>query len=147
MKVPPATRPREVIVLAVRWYPRYGLSYRDVEELLAERGIAVDQVTLYRVGVHWSLGDAGAALHVGRGLHPGQFPRFPTLERRGRLHNDLARAWWQGANPSRLGSVDRVRGIEGESGESVIAMRHGPDDKLGRLRSICSRMVVGWGHR
>jgi hypothetical protein len=30
--------PREVIVLAVRWYLRYGLSYRDVEELLAERG-------------------------------------------------------------------------------------------------------------
>jgi hypothetical protein len=31
--------PREVIVLAVRWYLRYGLSYRDVEELLAERGV------------------------------------------------------------------------------------------------------------
>jgi hypothetical protein len=31
--------PREVIALAVRWYLRYGLSYRDVEELLAERGI------------------------------------------------------------------------------------------------------------
>ena len=28
-------------MLAVRWYLRYGLSYRDVEELLAERGIAV----------------------------------------------------------------------------------------------------------
>jgi hypothetical protein len=38
VKVPPATRPREVIVLTVRWYLRYGLSYRDVEELLAERG-------------------------------------------------------------------------------------------------------------
>jgi IS6 family transposase len=40
--------PREVIVLAVRWYLRYGLSYRDVEELLAERGITVDHVTIYR---------------------------------------------------------------------------------------------------
>ena len=29
-------------VTAVRWYLRYGLSYRDVEELLAERGIEVD---------------------------------------------------------------------------------------------------------
>jgi transposase-like protein len=37
-----------VIILAVRWYLRYGLSYRDVEELLAERGIVVDHVTLYR---------------------------------------------------------------------------------------------------
>jgi hypothetical protein len=36
--------PREVIVPAGRWYLRYGLSYRDVEELLAERGVQVDQV-------------------------------------------------------------------------------------------------------
>jgi len=40
--------PREVIVLAVRWYLRFGLSYRDVEELLAERGIDVDHVTVHR---------------------------------------------------------------------------------------------------
>lgn len=40
--------PAEVIVVAVRWYLRYGLSYRDVEELLAERGIEVDHVTVYR---------------------------------------------------------------------------------------------------
>jgi hypothetical protein len=40
--------PREVIVLAVRWYLRYGLSYRDVEELLAERGVQVDHVTIHR---------------------------------------------------------------------------------------------------
>lgn len=40
--------PPEVIVLAVRWYLRFGLSYRDLEELLAERGVEVDHVTLYR---------------------------------------------------------------------------------------------------
>ena len=40
--------PPEVILLAVRWYLRYGLSCRDVEELLAERGIEVDHVTIYR---------------------------------------------------------------------------------------------------
>jgi transposase, IS6 family len=37
-----------VITLAVHWYLRYGLSYRDVEELLAERGMRVDHVTVYR---------------------------------------------------------------------------------------------------
>jgi transposase-like protein len=40
--------PPEVITLAVRWYLRFGLSYRDVEELLAERGIEVDHVSIYR---------------------------------------------------------------------------------------------------
>src|SRR5437588_13037281 len=38
----------EVILLAVGWYLRFSLSYRDVEELLQERGIAVDHVTLWR---------------------------------------------------------------------------------------------------
>jgi transposase-like protein len=37
-----------LIPIAVRWYLRYGLSYRNVEELLAERGIEVDHVTVYR---------------------------------------------------------------------------------------------------
>ncbi len=35
-------------MLAVRWYLRYALSYRDVEELLAERGLVVDHITVYR---------------------------------------------------------------------------------------------------
>lgn len=40
--------PPEVILLSVRWYLRYGLSYRDVEELLSERGVEVDHVTIHR---------------------------------------------------------------------------------------------------
>jgi transposase-like protein len=40
--------PPEVIVLSVRWYLRFGLSSRDVEELLTERGVEVDHVTVYR---------------------------------------------------------------------------------------------------
>jgi transposase-like protein len=40
--------PPEVISVAIRWYLRYGLSYRDVEEWLAERGVTVDHVTIYR---------------------------------------------------------------------------------------------------
>ena len=40
--------PPEVIVVAVRWYLRFGLSYRDVEELLLEDSIEVDHVTVYR---------------------------------------------------------------------------------------------------
>jgi transposase-like protein len=40
--------PREVISVVVRGYLRYGLSYREVEELLAERGVTVDHVTVYR---------------------------------------------------------------------------------------------------
>ncbi len=35
-------------MLAVHWYLRYALSYRDVEELLTERGLVVDHVTVHR---------------------------------------------------------------------------------------------------
>jgi transposase-like protein len=38
----------EVILLAVGWYLRFSLSYRDVEELLAERGLHADHVTIWR---------------------------------------------------------------------------------------------------
>lgn len=40
--------PAEVILWAVRWYLRFSVSYRDLELMLADRGIEVDHVTLYR---------------------------------------------------------------------------------------------------
>jgi IS6 family transposase len=36
------------LLCAVRWYPRYALSYRDVEELLRERGVWIDHTTVFR---------------------------------------------------------------------------------------------------
>ena len=38
----------EIIVLCTRWYLRYGLSYRDLEEMMAERGLNVDHSTIAR---------------------------------------------------------------------------------------------------
>src|ERR1700720_1954936 len=38
----------ELILCAGRWYLRYSLSLRDVEELLAERGLAADHTTIWR---------------------------------------------------------------------------------------------------
>jgi IS6 family transposase len=38
----------EIILWAVRWYCRYGISYRDLEEMAAERGVEVDHTTVYR---------------------------------------------------------------------------------------------------
>jgi transposase-like protein len=38
----------DIILWTVRWYLRYALSYRDVEELLQERGIWVDHTTVFR---------------------------------------------------------------------------------------------------
>jgi transposase-like protein len=38
----------QIILLCVRWYLRYCLSYRDLEEMMAERGLSVDHVTIWR---------------------------------------------------------------------------------------------------
>ena len=38
----------ELILCAVRWYLRYSLSFRDVKELLSERGLEVDHTTIWR---------------------------------------------------------------------------------------------------
>jgi len=43
-----------IIILCVRWYLRYSLSYRDLEEMMAERGLAVDHVTIWRWVQHYA---------------------------------------------------------------------------------------------
>jgi len=37
-----------IILWAVRWYCRYGISYRDLEQMMGERGVGVDHSTIYR---------------------------------------------------------------------------------------------------
>jgi DDE domain len=55
---PPVFRGRhfqdELIVLCVRWYLRYSLSYRDLEELMAERSLKVDHSTIARWVVRYA---------------------------------------------------------------------------------------------
>ncbi|MFF2374765.1 helix-turn-helix domain-containing protein [Streptomyces xiamenensis] len=58
--------------------------------------VSAATVTLYKVGVLWSLGDAGAAVAAGRALNPAQ---LPTAERRGRYWTDMARAWARWGKP------------------------------------------------
>jgi putative transposase len=45
---------RSVILLCVRWYLAYNLSLRDLEEMMAERGLLVDHSTIHRWVVHFS---------------------------------------------------------------------------------------------
>ncbi|MGZ9724282.1 IS6 family transposase, partial [Rhizobium miluonense] len=45
---------RSVILLCVRWYLAYNLSLRDLEEMMAERGLSVDHSTIHRWVVHFS---------------------------------------------------------------------------------------------
>jgi IS6 family transposase len=44
----------EVILLCVRWYLRYALSYRDLEEMMSERGLLVDHTTIFRWVQHYA---------------------------------------------------------------------------------------------
>ena len=43
-----------IIMLAIRWYLSYSLSYRDVQELLLERGFKVDHTTIHRWVIHYA---------------------------------------------------------------------------------------------
>ena len=53
----------EVVVWAVRWYCRYPISYRDVESMMTERGVAVDHSIRinrqWRLCFEWRDGEAG----------------------------------------------------------------------------------------
>jgi hypothetical protein len=72
--------PPDVIVLAVCWYLRFGLSYRDVEELLAEHGIEVD---------HGAAGGCADGGHLGAAGPPGPPPAAWTARRPGQLRARL----------------------------------------------------------
>ncbi|MFF3552531.1 helix-turn-helix domain-containing protein [Streptomyces tsukubensis] len=114
-----------------------------VGRLFAITPAAVD---LYAVGVHWALGDAGAALDAGRGLRPQQ---FATAERRARLGTDMARAWWAwgrpeetvraltdayGASPGEVRDRPAIRSIVHELGE-----RHPRISGVRELRGLLGR--------
>ena len=45
--------PRDIILWAVRWYCRYGVSYRDLGKMMTERGVPVDHITIYRWEYHF----------------------------------------------------------------------------------------------
>jgi transposase-like protein len=67
----------EIIVLCVRWYLRYPLSYRDVEEMMAERGLTIDHSTIAR----WVLRYA-PVLNQAHGGSSGGSSAFPSVRRR-----------------------------------------------------------------
>ncbi len=90
--------PKEVILTAIRWYLTYPLSYRQVEELPAERGVSVDHTTIHR----WTIRYAPA-------LH-GQFMR---------RHRRVGDSWRM--DETYVGSVRsqafrRARSLSGEGG-------------------------------
>jgi transcriptional regulator with XRE-family HTH domain len=63
-------------------------------EPVARRATA--NARMYRVSMHWALGDAGTAVHVGNGV---DVSALPTPERRARHCTDMARAWWAWGKP------------------------------------------------
>ncbi|MEU7044190.1 helix-turn-helix transcriptional regulator [Streptomyces varsoviensis] len=99
-------------------------------------------VDLYTVGVHWALGDAGAALEAGKGLRPEQ---FPTPERRARMSTDMARAWWARGRPEQTARalLDAHRASPGEVRDrpairaivDELAERHSRTTGVRELRS------------
>ena len=46
--------PQDIILIGVRWYVAYPLSYRHVEELMEERGVSIDHATIQRWVVKYS---------------------------------------------------------------------------------------------
>jgi hypothetical protein len=104
------------------------------------------QVTQYKVGIHWSLGEPGEALRAGHGLRAAQ---FPTAERRARLYTDLARVWDQAGDPSR--AIAALLAAHGQAPSEVrarpsvralardLTRDHAARSGAGKLAQIVSR--------
>jgi len=63
----------EIIILCVRWYLRFGLSFRNLKEIMAERNLSVDHVTIWRWVQRYA----------------------PELNRRCRPELRRTKAWWR----------------------------------------------------
>ncbi len=106
-------------------------------------------VDLYAVGVHWALGDAGAALEAGKDLRPGQ---FATAERKARLGTDMARAWWAWKRPEQTAQalLSAYRASPGEVRDrpairSIIvelAERHPRTSGVRELRTVAGQQMT-----
>jgi transposase, IS6 family len=127
----------EVITLAVRGYLRYGLSYRDVEELLAERGVQVDHVTVYRWVQRFTalFADAGGPLRacvwrpvVRRGdLRQGRRPVAVPLPCGGPVRAGHRRAAVRAAGHRRCSTVLHPRALpQGAAPAEVSTDQAGP---------------------
>ena len=68
MKISGRHFPKDVILTTIRWYLRYKLSYRDIEELIAERGIHVDHSAVNRWVVKYAPLLAAQAQHHKRSV-------------------------------------------------------------------------------
>ena len=111
----------EIVLWAVRWYCRYPISYRDLEAMMTERGVAVDHSTIYR----W-------------------VQRFaPEMEKR------LRRQWRR--PQSRSWRVDEKRSPKAEKpippaatpGPGVPAQRHAPSGPRPSGGAASARQVRG----
>ncbi|MEU7831417.1 hypothetical protein [Nonomuraea sp. NPDC049129] len=89
---------------------------------------AMPFAVLYRANIAYALGDPRTALHAARDLRDGM---YPTPERRGRLHTDLARFYWQWGKP------------EETTAALLTAHRHAPSEVLDRpsIRRIANELV------
>ena len=76
--------PQEIILMGVRWYVAYPLSYRHVEELMEERGVSMDHATVQRWVVKYSP-------RAGRSLSPPQALGRAQLAPGRDLHQDQRR--------------------------------------------------------
>ena len=61
---------KTIILMGVRWYVAYALSYRDIEELMAERGLSVDHATVNRWVIKYSPKLETAVKRLGNWAYP-----------------------------------------------------------------------------
>jgi len=67
------------VLWAVRWYCRYAVSYRDLESMVTERGVAVDHSTIYRWVQRYAPPTRGWTRESASPIRPARCFRRPTL--------------------------------------------------------------------
>jgi IS6 family transposase len=124
-------------MVAVRWCLRYGLSYRDVEELLLERGIKADHVTVYR----WVQRFTPLLIDAARPCRHAPGDRWFVDE----TYVKVAGRWvYLYRAIDQFGQIIRHprRGETGSRGHSVVAAALGPATSPSSTRTTQSKLIT-----
>lgn len=127
--------PVEIILVCVRWYGKYGISYRDLTEMMQERGIAVDLSTIMRwvhryapeleKRVRRYQGLSFDLLASGRDLHKSRRQAEVSVPRRGQA-GPVHRLHAVGSTRQQRGPSLSGQGIENDAATTAIVDHNGP---------------------
>ncbi len=139
--------PVEILLLCVRWSCKYGISYRDLAEMMQERGIKVELSTIFR-SVQRYAPEIGKRVRCYRGAHSGSWRVDETNSDPSSRDQDTNAVFPTGLQMIMSGNVNTLERFVGADAVWLLSNRGGRDPSLRweRLSAMFNHQSQGDHH-